>query len=99
MTTSTLNHTVPLVTCVRVNEDTLAADLSDGRTLSAPLAWYPRLLHATPDERLRWRLIAHGEGIHWPDIEEDIGVSSLLEGRPSAESARSLQRWLATRKT
>jgi hypothetical protein len=90
---------VPVATSAVVTDDALIVELSDGRSVSAPLAWYPRLLHATPDERLKWRLIAQGEGIHWPDVDEDISVESLIVGRPSAESPKSLQRWLAGRKT
>lgn len=68
---SSLRTEVELVAIqdVRVTEDTLIADLSDGRTISVPLAWYPRLLHGTPQERRNWRLIGKGEGIHWPDLE------------------------------
>jgi hypothetical protein len=72
--------------------------LVDGRTVSVPLAWYPRLAHATPDERAHWRLIGQGEGIHWPDLDEDISVANLLAGKPSGESQRSLQRWLELRR-
>lgn len=87
-----------LVTAIVLTDHALTVDLAGSRSVSAPLAWYPRLLHATPDERRNWRLIARGEGIHWPDVDEDISVSSLIAGRPSAESASSLQRWLAGRK-
>lgn len=89
----------PLATSAVVTDDTLTVELSDGRSVSVPLAWYPRLLNATAEERLGWRLIAEGEGIHWPEIDEDISVASLIEGRPSSESAASLQRWLAGRNT
>lgn len=82
---------------VMVTEDTLIADLTDGRTISVPLAWYPRLLHGTPVERENWRLIGQGQGIHWPDLDEDISVENLLAGLPSGESQASLQRWLAQR--
>ena len=82
---------------VQVTEDTLAVDLLDGRTISVPLAWFPRLLHCTRKERGNWRLIAKGEGIHWPDLDEDISVEGLLEGRSSGESQTSLQKWLTTR--
>ncbi len=71
---------------------------TDQRTIAAPLAWFPRLLHSTGEERLHTRLIGQGEGIHWPDLDEDISVEALLAGRPSAESAASLKRWLASRK-
>jgi len=89
----------PQATSAAATEHTLTVELSDGRSVSVPLAWYPRLLHATSEERLKWRLIAQGEGIHWPDVEEDISVTPLIAGRPSSESAASLQRWLAGRKT
>lgn len=98
MTISAPEATTPLATAVEVTDDTLTVDLADGRSVSVPLAWYPRLLHGTPEERRNWQLIARGEGIHWADVDEDISVSSLIAGRPSAESAASLQRWLAGRK-
>ena len=82
---------------VTVTKDALAVDLADGRTVIAPLAWYPRLLHGSTEERKRWRLIGRGEGIHWPDLDEDISVNGLLAGRPSGESQRSFKRWLADR--
>jgi hypothetical protein len=82
---------------VAVTGDTLAVDLVDGRTISAPLAWYPRLLNGTRAERDNWRLIADGEGIHWPDLDEDLSVESLIAGRPSGESPESLRHWLETR--
>lgn len=82
---------------VAVTEDTLSADLDDGRTISVPLAWYPRLVHGTPDERNNWRLIGCGEGIHWPELDEDISVENLIFGKPSGESGQSLKRWLNRR--
>jgi Protein of unknown function (DUF2442) len=82
---------------VSVGDDTLAVDLSDGRTISVPLAWFPRLLHGTPEERNNWRFIGDREGIHWPDLDEDISVENLLAGKPSAESQSSFKRWLQTR--
>ena len=99
MTTSATDTATPLATGVVVTDDTLTVDLSDGRTVSVPLAWYPRLLHATSQERDHWNLIARGEGMHWPNVDEDISVASLIAGRPSGESAESLQRWLDGRKT
>ena len=80
-----------------VTEDSLVVDLLDGRTISVPLAWYPRLLHGTPEERNRWELIGNGEGIHWPDLDEDLSVEGLLLGRPSGESRTSFKRWLEAR--
>jgi hypothetical protein len=82
---------------VRVSEDELVVELEDGRTLSVPLAWYPRLLNGTQAERQHWRMIGDGEGIHWPDLDEDISVEQLLLGIPSGESQPSLQRWLQER--
>jgi hypothetical protein len=86
-----------LATAIAVTGDTLTVDLTDGRRISAPLAWYPRLLHATSEERGNWQLVARGEGIHWPAVDEDISVASIIAGWPSAESAPSLQRWLDAR--
>ncbi len=80
-----------------VTEDTLTVELSDGRSLSVPLAWYPRLLHGTLEEREKWRLIGQGTGINWPALDEDISVENLLEGKGSGESQRSLKRWLTQR--
>ena len=78
---------------VTVTEDTLQAALSDGRTISVPLAWYPRLVHATQGERDNWELIGDGQGIRWPDLDEDLRIEGLIAGRPSGESQRSLDRW------
>ncbi|OGA51929.1 MAG: hypothetical protein A3G24_28095 [Betaproteobacteria bacterium RIFCSPLOWO2_12_FULL_62_13] len=88
---------VPFAESVSVSIDTLCVDLSDGRSISVPLAWYPRLLHATPAERKRWRLIGRGSGIHWEDLDEDISVEGLLAGKPSGESQASFSNWLAKR--
>ena len=73
-------------------------DLTDGRTVSVPVAWYPRLMLGTPQERSYWRLIGKGEGIHWPDLDEDISVENILFGRPSGESQQSFKSWLEARK-
>ena len=86
-----------LAVAAAATDDALVVDLDDGRTLSVPLAWYPRLLHGTPAERGHWRLVGRGEGLHWPDLDEDVSVEGLLAGRPSGESQRSLQRWLEGR--
>lgn len=75
----------------------LIVDLINGRTISAPLVWYPRLLNGTPKERNNWRLIARGEGIHWPDLDEDLSVESIILGRASGESQASLKGWLESR--
>ena len=82
---------------VTVTDDALIVDLADGRTITVPLAWYPRLLHGRPEERGKWRLIGDREGIHWPELDEDISVENLLFGKPSGESQRSFKRWLAKR--
>jgi hypothetical protein len=86
-----------LATAVQVSDDALSVELADGRSIAAPLAWYPRLVHATAQERTTWRLIGGGRGIHWPAIDEDISVVNLLGGRPSAESQESFKKWLASR--
>jgi len=78
-------------------DDTLTVDLNDGRSISVLLAWYPRLVHASPDERTTWRLIGRGEGIHWPELDEDINVEALIAGKPSGESQQSLAKWLQPR--
>jgi hypothetical protein len=83
---------------VSIADGALIVDLVDGRTLSVPVAWYPRLSHGTTAERNHWRLIGTGEGIHWPDLDEDVSVEGLLAGRRSGESQASLRRWLQTRK-
>ncbi len=84
-------------TRVAVSEDTLSVELADGRTIAAPLVWYPRLAHATAEERDSWRLICGGVGIHWPALDEDVSVANLLAGEPSAESQGSFKKWLANR--
>jgi hypothetical protein len=84
-------------TDVSVNDDELAVDLLDGRTIIVPIVWFPRLVHGTAKERKNWRLIGQGEDIHWPDLDEDISVYNLLAGQPSGESQRSFQSWLETR--
>ena len=88
---------VALATGVMVSEDTLSVELANGRTIAAPLAWFPRLSHATAEERNSWRLIANGQGVHWPALDEDISLVNLLAGQPSAESQSSFKKWLASR--
>jgi hypothetical protein len=97
MSTSPSELRAALAQSVTVTEDALVVDLVDGRTVSVPLPWYPRLAHGTPTERANWRLIGRGEGIHWPDLDEDISVAGLLAGRPSGEAQSSLRRWLESR--
>jgi Protein of unknown function (DUF2442) len=81
---------------VAITEDALIVDLVDGRSISAPLTWYPRLLHGTLSERNNWRLIGKGEGIHWPDLDEDISIENIILGKPSGESQLSFKQWLET---
>jgi len=99
MSPSTTEIAVPTATHVEVTDVALTVELVDGRSVSVPLHWYPRLAHATPDERGRWRFIGRGEGIHWPDLDEDISIANLLAGKPSGESQRSLKRWLEVRRS
>lgn len=99
MLTSTIEVKLPEAAGVTVTDDTLTVDLSDGRVISTPLAWYPRLVHATPRERDNWELIGAGQGIHWPDLDEDLSVEGLIAGRPSGESRRSFGRWLEAKQT
>ena len=75
---------------VHVNEDTLAVDLADGRTIIVPLTWYPRLLSATMEQRSRWKVSGAGYGIHWPDIDEDLSAEGLLRGAPAARRATTV---------
>ena len=97
MTTLAIEIRLALIQRISISDDTLTADLSDGRTISVPLNWYPRLLHGTPEERLHWQLIGKGEGIHWPDLDEDISVENLIYGQPSGESQKSFQEWQDSR--
>ena len=87
----------PSAVAVVVTDDTIGVELVDGRTVSVPIGWYPRLEHATPAERENWRLVGDGQGIHWPDLDEDVSVAALLAGRPSTESQASLKTWLKSR--
>lgn len=82
---------------VRVDDLELSVDLADGRTIVVPIAWFPRLAHGSEAERAKWRIIGGGHGIHWPDLDEDVSVESLLTGRRSRESDNSLRKWLENR--
>lgn len=84
---------------VRLSDLDLAVDLADGRTITVPLAWFPRLAHGSEAERANWRLIGRGLGVHWPDLDEDISIESLLTGRRSRESDTSLKKWIDSRTT
>jgi hypothetical protein len=82
---------------VAIDEDRLVVELTDGRAISAPLAWYPRLWHGTIEERDCFEIIGDGAYIHWPQLDEDLSVSGILAGRRSGESPASLQQWLDER--
>ena len=99
MTISRVEMDVPAAQGVRLTDDSLEVQLSDGRSVVVPLQWFPRLLHATTGERERWRLIGDGQGIHWEMLDEDVSVGALLVGRPSMESQSSFKRWLEARAT
>ncbi|MEK6304574.1 MAG: DUF2442 domain-containing protein [Acidobacteriota bacterium] len=89
--------TLARVLNVAVTDDTLSVDLDDGRTVSVPIGWYPRLAHGTAGERANLQISGAGYGVHWPDLDEDIGVEGLLLGKRSSESASSFERWLQRR--
>lgn len=96
MITLTL-ETDPVASQVTITDDKLIVDLADGRTISVPLTWYPRLMYAQINERQNWQLLGDGYAIEWSDLDEHIGIEGLLAGRRSGESQKSLERWLATR--
>jgi len=87
----------PAAVDIEMTLDSFTVNLTDGRSLSIPLAWYPRLSHATVDEKNNWLLLGDGYAIEWPDLDEHIGVEGLLAGRRSGESEQSFQRWLSRR--
>lgn len=97
MSTLRAEPRIVAVESVSVTSDELVAELEDGRRISLPLAWYPRLLHATPEERANWRLVGNGRGVHWPDLDEDLSAENLIFGQPSRESQSSLASWLHSR--
>lgn len=97
MTTLAIELRMASAQNVTVTEDSPTVDLSDGRTVSVPLTWFPRLMHGSPEERSHWRLIGDGERIHWEELDEDISVENLILGKPSGESQRSFKKWLKSR--
>lgn len=97
MSSSEREVRAPRALAVMITDDSLVVDLVDGRTVSSPLAWYPRLVHGTQEERSEFILIGDGTGIHWPRLDEDISVEGILAGHPSGESQQSLQGWLRER--
>jgi hypothetical protein len=96
---NTLTVSVPSarIKGVFITDEALAVDLVDGRTITVPLSWYPRLSHGKPAEQNNWQLIGNGEGIHWPDLDEDISIDNLFLGQPSGESQKSFAKWLKQR--
>jgi hypothetical protein len=96
-TSRTHNAKEVLIRCVVVGQDQITVTLTDGRGLSFPLSWYPRLFHGTPSERNNWELMGGGYGVHWPDLDEDLSVEGFLAGNPSFESPRSIKFWLDQR--
>ena len=97
MTTLTTEINIACATNLTVSEDSLTVELEDGRTVSVPTAWYPRLSHATESERNNLRMIGQGDGFHWPDLDEDISVQNILTGKSSGESLTSFNAWLKQR--
>jgi hypothetical protein len=95
--TSLVLERSPNAVAVTVSDERIDVELDDGRRLSVPLAWYPRLVHATAAERSRYELWGSGYAIEWPDLDEHISVEGLLAGRRSGECAASFERWLQTR--
>ena len=83
---------------IKLTDEDLIVDLVDGRTVIVPLGWFPRLWHGSTRERNHFQLFGDGAYIHWPDLDEDLTIASLLAGRRSGESSRSLKKWLAARK-
>lgn len=90
-------ETEPAAIQVTITDEKLIVDLADGRGISIPLAWYPRLLHGSSQERQNWQLLGEGYSIEWPDLDEHIGIEGLLAGRRSGESQKSFERWLTAR--
>jgi len=83
---------------VKVTEDMLVVELTDGRIVSVPLAWYPRLWYGTPEERAQVEILGDGAILHWPALDEDLSVTGIVLGKRSGESLESLRKWLAERK-
>ena len=98
MRISTAEARIPTIENVKVTGNTIRADLSDGRTIVVPIAWFFRLAHGTPKERGNWRLVGKGFGVHWEDLDEDISVENLLLGKASGESQSSFRKWMESRR-
>jgi hypothetical protein len=82
-----------VIRSLEITDDTLTVSLADGRVVSVPLSWYPRLSHGSPAHRSEWRLLGRGRGVHWPELDEDISAENIVFGQPSGESAKSFQKW------
>jgi hypothetical protein len=98
MPSAVVTFTPPRAVRVTVTEDTLSVDFDDGRTVLVPIGWFPRLAHGTPEERANVQIGGAGFALHWPDLDEDIGVEGLFLGKRSTESPESFERWLQKRK-
>lgn len=96
--TTLILETEPAAARVKIRDEKLVVDLADGRTITVPLDWYPRLVHASQKERKNWKLLGNGYAIEWPDLDEHIGIEGLVAGRRSGESAKSFERWLSGRR-
>ena len=96
--TNSVVVTLARVLKIAVTDDTLSVDLEDGRTVAVPIGWYPRLAHGTNSERSNFEISGSGYGVHWPDLDEDIGVEGLLLGKRSSESPSSFEHWLKRRR-
>ncbi len=88
----------PVVTSIKIDDDTLTVSLADGRNLTVPLSWYPRLQHGSEQERSNWKILGGGYAIEWSDLDEHVGIEGLLAGRRSGESQKSFEKWLVSRK-
>ena len=97
MHAATIEIKVPAAENTTITEDTFSVDLSDGRMISVPPAWCPRLTYASLSEQNNWRLIGKGYGIHWEDIDEDLSIDGLLAGKPSGESQTTFKKRLPNR--
>ena len=98
MTTLVIDESSLRAVGAQLTEEALIVDLVDGRSVSVPLVWYPRLLRASMQERQQFRLIGSGEGIYWELLDEDVSVEGIVAGRRSMESAESFRRWLENRR-
>jgi hypothetical protein len=98
MVSVTLTLALARISQVIITDETLSVDLEDGRTIAVPIGWYPRLAYGTPAERANFQIGGGGYGIHWPNLDEDLGVEGLLLGKKSVESLASFQKWLELRK-